>query len=243
MKLSAPIHVLKGQAKQLKRQKGIPLTTALDLIAQQEGYATWSLLHAKFSNFVPQTNEEVVQSLCPGDLMLIGARPGLGKTRMLLGLLLAASKQKRRCFFFSLEFSETILLEVIDSLEPNFDGFKQYLRWDLSDEIFSQSIISRADEFLQEGSLIAVDYLQLLDQRRTTPPLQQQIEELKVYAHTKKCSIIVSSQIDRGFDPRHGVSPTVKDVRLSNPLDLSLFNKSHFLSEENRFLGAGSAVR
>ena len=44
MKLTKPIHRLKRQAKQLSRENGIPLHEALDQIAEQEGYRSWSLL-------------------------------------------------------------------------------------------------------------------------------------------------------------------------------------------------------
>jgi hypothetical protein len=42
MKLSAPIYVLKSQAKDLEKHQGIALSKALDEVATREGYATWS---------------------------------------------------------------------------------------------------------------------------------------------------------------------------------------------------------
>lgn len=47
MKLSAPIFILKQQAKALSRKKKIPLHKALDQIANREGFSAWSLLSAK----------------------------------------------------------------------------------------------------------------------------------------------------------------------------------------------------
>ena len=47
MNLSAPIHQLKRKARLLSRAERIPLHAALDRIAVEEGYRSWSLLAAK----------------------------------------------------------------------------------------------------------------------------------------------------------------------------------------------------
>jgi hypothetical protein len=49
MKLSAPVYRLRRNAKLLSREKKIPLVRALDEIARQEGYKSWSLLAARLS--------------------------------------------------------------------------------------------------------------------------------------------------------------------------------------------------
>ena len=47
MNLSAPIHQLKRKARLMSRAERIPLHAALDRIAVEEGYRSWSLLAAK----------------------------------------------------------------------------------------------------------------------------------------------------------------------------------------------------
>jgi cell division protein FtsB len=47
MKLSAPVHVLKDQAKKLKREQSISMIDALNSIAKREGFSSWSLLQSK----------------------------------------------------------------------------------------------------------------------------------------------------------------------------------------------------
>lgn len=42
--LTKPIYVLKRRAKELSRERGIPLHEAQKLVAKQEGFASWSLL-------------------------------------------------------------------------------------------------------------------------------------------------------------------------------------------------------
>jgi hypothetical protein len=47
MKLSAPIYILKQQARVLARNERMPLNQALDRIANREGFGAWSLLAAR----------------------------------------------------------------------------------------------------------------------------------------------------------------------------------------------------
>lgn len=87
MKLSAPIHVLKTQAQQLKKEKGITNTAALDLIAKREGFESWSLLQSKKDDMFPKSYDEILGFFNPGDIVLVGARPAKGKTVFTMGLL------------------------------------------------------------------------------------------------------------------------------------------------------------
>ena len=80
MKLSAPIYALKREAKALSRQENIPLHAALDRIAVREGFSAWSLLATKAASKLGP--EDLFASLEPGDMLLLGARPGQGKTMM-----------------------------------------------------------------------------------------------------------------------------------------------------------------
>src|SRR5690606_14490410 len=90
MKLSAPIYHLKRKARLLSREENIPLHEALDRIALQEGYSSWSLLAARLSASKPA--RKLFAQLKPGDLMLVGARPGHGKALMSLELAVVAMK-------------------------------------------------------------------------------------------------------------------------------------------------------
>jgi len=229
VKLSAPIFVLKSQAKELKRTKSITMTEALNLIARREGYSSWSLLRSKARDLFPKTREEILGYLNPGDLMLIGSRPGLGKTKFTLQVLMQAASEGRKCFFFTLEYSRREVASRVAELDESIGETRQKLSFDFSDEISSSYIIRRTKGFLEPGSVIAIDYLQLLDQKRSKPELQTQVEELKKYAKEQECIIIFVSQVDRSFEGKGKTHPTLEDVRLPNPLDLRLFNKSMFL--------------
>jgi replicative DNA helicase len=235
MKRTQPIHILKSQAKQLKRAKTITMTEALDQIAQREGYSSWSLLVAKAQDLLPKTSEEILKYLNPGDLMLIGSRPGLGKTILTFRLLIQAVKEGRRCFCFTLEYTRREAAARLAELDESIGEDNPNLHFDFSDEISSGYIVRKTRGHLQPGSLIAIDYLQLLDQRRTKPELQTQVEELKAYAKEQKCILIFISQIDRAFEAKGKSNPGLEDVRLPNPLDLKIFNKTMFIHNGRKF--------
>jgi replicative DNA helicase len=146
-----------------------------------------------------------------------------------LQLLLQAIKEGRQCFFFSLDYTQKSLSARLAELDKKFAPNQPLLKLDLSNEISSDYIINQTNDAMIEGSLVAVDYLQLLDQNRSKPSLQKQVEDLKAYAKEKKCVVIFISQIDRFFDEDDRTIPNVMDVRLPNPLDIGLFNKSVFV--------------
>ena len=229
MKLSTPIYFLKRRAKDLKRSEAITMTQALDRVARAEGFNSWSLLQSKMADFTPRIKEDILDYLNPGDLTLIAARPGLGKTVTTLEVLLQAARSGRPCFFFSLEYTHRQAVEKIGQLDSTIDPTDSPLNLDCSDDISSDYIIAKTKDSILEGAIIAVDYLQLLDQQRDKPPVQKQVEDLKEYAREKKCILIFISQIDRTYDQTAQTRPGLDDIRLPNPLDLGLFNKSIFV--------------
>ncbi|USG62751.1 DNA helicase [Sneathiella marina] len=231
MKLSAPLHVLKQRAKEAKRTRSIPLSAALNDVAKAEGFASWSLLQARMKtrDAKPNGAEDILNSLKPGDLALIGARPGLGKTRLALEIVLRGRSADRPCFFFSLEYTKSEGERKLAELDPAYISGEAGLYLDVSDQISAAHIIEQTATLLRPGSIIAIDYLQLLDQQRQKPPLQAQVMALKAFAQDSKCIILFISQIDRAYDAEADLPPGPEDIRLPNPLDLTLFNRKIFM--------------
>ena len=137
MKLSAPIYVLKKKAKALKKEKSFTMTEALNEIAKQEGFVSWSLLQSKAKDIFPKTKNEVLDYLNPGDLMLIASRPGLRKTSFTLEILIQAAKEGRRCYFFSLEYSHKDVASKVSDLDESLGELQSSISFDYSDEISS----------------------------------------------------------------------------------------------------------
>jgi hypothetical protein len=236
MKLSAPLYHLKRKAKLLSRADNIPLHEALDRIARQEGFSGWSLLAAKAVANSPA--RKLFARLAPGDLLLVGARPGHGKTLMSLELAVQAMKAGSRGLFLTLEYTERDILDRFRAIGVTREAFAGLFEFDSSDDLCSDYIIRRlAAE--PRGTLVVVDYLQLLDQKRANPELMVQVRALQSFARDRGLIFVFISQIDRSYDPSKKPCPDLEDVRLPNPLDLGLFTKTCFLNNsEIRFRAA-----
>lgn len=228
MKLSAPIYRLKRQAKQLSRQRTIPLNEALDSVAKHEGFRSWSLLATQHSKSSPAAN--VLAGLNSGDLVLLGARPGHGKTLLGLQLIVEAVAAGDQAAFYSLEYTEKDIAQSLDALGSNTLAQNSAVTFDTSDDICADYIIEGLSSAPRK-TLVVIDYLQLLDQNRSKPTIAAQILALKSFVESAGLIVIMLSQIDRTYDPNTKKLPSISDVRMPNPIDLKLFTKTIFIND------------
>lgn len=227
MRLSAPAYRLKRKARLLARAEKINLHEALDRIAQDEGFPRWSLLSAQLAASSPKA---VLSRLTAGDLLILGARPGQGKTLLGLQLLIEAARAGRRAVFFTLEFTEREARRRVLSLDPNAGALWDRLEIVTSDDISADFIIRHLSGSAPE-TVAVIDYLQILDQQRSKPALADQVAALREFARAAGLVLGFISQIDRSFDPEHKGLPDLGDIRLPNALDLRLFTKACFLHD------------
>ncbi|NMM45353.1 DNA helicase [Rhodospirillaceae bacterium KN72] len=227
MTLSAPIYRLKRQAKLRSRETGMPLHAALDEAARREGFRNWNHL----SQSIPDNRGAAVfRDLMPGDFMLLGARPGQGKTLLGLEIAVAAVRAGWDATFFTLDYTAEDVVGRLRSLGIDPTSLGDGFHLDMSDEICAEYMIARLEE--RSGRRLAViDYLQLLDQRRDRPILRQQVEDLKVYLGNSGSIGVAISQVDRAFDAGGKAIPDLTDLRLPNPVDVTSFTKSCFLHD------------
>jgi len=227
MRISAPIFRLKREARLRSRALGIPMHYALDQVAGEQGFKSWS--HLSFSESQDHISKILI-NLEAGDIVLLGARPGQGKTLLALQLLMGAGKSGRPSLFFTLEYTELDILNRIRELGFKPENFDQLVQVDTSDKINAEHIcecLTCADE----ASFVVIDYLQLLDQRRDLPELDVQVRQLAGVAKKTGSIIVVISQIHRNFDFGSKTMPELADVRLPNPVDLRFFSKTCFIHE------------
>lgn len=227
MKLSAPIFILKQQAKALSRAEKIPLHQALDRIANREGFTAWSLLAARSS--ADDSSNALLSRLRNGELLLLAARPGQGKTLLAIGLVIESMKRGNGAAFFTLEFTRADVAKCFQILGKDLDACGDRMLVDTADGICADYIVKRLAS-APPGMLVVVDYLQLLDQDRNQAPLAKQVAELKRFASQRHLVIVCLAQINRNFASDSSSFPAREDVRLPNPLDLTLFDKACFLN-------------
>lgn len=230
MRLSVPIYQLKRRARTLAREENIPLHQAQDRIAMAEGFTAWSALSARMAR--NSKGSSLLPMLAEGDMLVLGARPGHGKTLMGLQLLVDAVRDGRRAVFFTLEHTGQEVTRLIESLSGESG---------LAPEIVTSGDIS-ADFVVRhltgapKGTVGVIDYLQILDQQRSKPPLAEQMRVLSEFVRASGIILGVISQIDRAFDPEHDPIPGLDDVRLPNPIPAGVFSKACFIhGGETRF--------
>lgn len=228
MKLSQPVHRLKRKAKLASRAEKIPLHRALDAVAIDEGFSSWSLLAAKLSKTT--IAERLYAGLAPGDLLLVGARPGHGKTLTSVELAIEAMKAGNRSYFFSLEYMERDIAGRFHAIGADPARYAGLFEFDSSDTISADYIVRRLAS-ADRGTVVVVDYLQILDQRRENRDLMSQVRMLSALARERGLIMVFISQVDRSYDPATKPCPDLGNVRLPNPLDLTLFNKTCFMND------------
>lgn len=238
MKLSAPIFVLKQQAKSLSQKDKLRLHVALNQVAVREGFNAWSHLASVWQR--TDTSRSLYEQLRPGDLLLVGSRPGQGKTLLSIGLAVEAMARGYPAAFFTLEYTAAEVEKLFAMVGRSTDDFKGKWLLDTSEEISANHIAERITGE-PPGTLVVVDYLQLLDQRRDKPSLDEQVQKLKAFAQTSQSIVICLSQIAREYTLTSRACPSLQDVRMPNPVDLSIFDKSCFIQDGRMQLHSASA--
>lgn len=185
----------------------------------------------------------------PSDLILVAARPSMGKTAFSINVCQhAAIHAKIPVAIFSLEMSKEQLVNRMLSAEAMVDS--QKLRTgDLEEEDWNK--IARAIGPLSEApiyiddtpgisvselrakcrklkiekglGLIMIDYLQLMTGSGKTESRQQEISEisrsLKGIAREVQCPVIALSQLSRAVEQRADHRPMLSDLRESGAIE------------------------
>jgi replicative DNA helicase len=213
MKFSAPIVALKRRAKLLARDQKIPLNEALDMIAVREGFARWSMLSSNASAWPDVAGS--FKALMPSDCFLIASRAQQGKTKFGLRLLIEAIQDGRQAAFFTLEMNEDQVRQHLTSMWRGSADLSSDLQIFTSDLISADYIIEQISH-AKCGTIVVVDYLQLLDQQRWKPSLSNQLDCLSAFAKRSGVIFGLTSQIARSFEAGGNVMPVI----CNGPLNL-----------------------
>lgn len=188
-----------------------------------------------------------ISGLNRSDLIILGARPGMGKTSFALNIAThVAMKENRKVCFFSLEMSRDQLAQRVLSSESGVDSEKlrngnlQSPDWVALGDAGER--LSHANFFIDETAgitvpemkakirrlgnvdLVIVDYLGLMHSARRIDNRVQEISEitrsLKVMAKELQIPVIVCSQLSRATEVRgKSHKPGLADLRDSGSIE------------------------
>ncbi|MBQ7809995.1 MAG: replicative DNA helicase [Clostridia bacterium] len=191
--------------------------------------------------------DRITTGLNRSDLIILAARPGMGKTSFALNIARnVALKGKKTVAFFSLEMTKDQLVSRLLSSEALVGGTK--LRTGkLSDEewqriISAGDVLSKCEMYLDDTpgisvpamksklrrlkniDLVVIDYLQLMTTGRHTDNRVQEISEitrnLKVLAKELSVPVICLSQLSRASEKRaEDHRPQISDLRDSGSIE------------------------
>jgi replicative DNA helicase len=193
--------------------------------------------------------DEMTRGLQPGDLIIVAARPSMGKTSLVLNIAqYVAIQPEHTVGFFSLEMSkESLFLRLLTS-EAQIDshrlmsgaiGQKDYGRISHALESLSamrlfiddtagigvMEMRAKARRLQKEHrlSLLVVDYIQLMSGRgrfeNRTLELASISRSLKGLAKELSVPIVVLSQLSRAPESRSDHRPQLSDLRESGALE------------------------
>ncbi|MBR3844495.1 MAG: replicative DNA helicase [Clostridia bacterium] len=192
------------------------------------------------------TLDRIIGGLHRSDLVIIGARPGMGKTSLILNMARYISvNAKRKVAFFSLEMSRDQLAQRMLSFDAAVDisrlrnGGLTADEWDRIST--ATSTLYQSELFVDETSAITVqqiksklrrnkpdvvfiDYLQLLQTTSRSENRVQQVSEmtrdLKIMAKELNIPVVVCSQLSRAGQAK-GTShvPQLSDLRESGSIE------------------------
>ena len=184
----------------------------------------------------------LTSGLQPSDLVLVAARPSMGKTAFTLNIAQNVGvRQKKTVAFFSLEMSQEQLvhrllcqISHVDSQKLRTGQLNTDEEWTKLTEACSKlydapisvgEMRSKARRLKAEHGLdlIIVDYLQLM-QGKNAESRQQEISDisrnLKALARELKVPLIALSQLSRSVESRGGDKrPMLSDLRDSGALE------------------------
>lgn len=190
--------------------------------------------------------DRTLSGLNKSDLIIVGARPAMGKTSFALNLALNVATKGRKVLFFSLEMTKEQLASRVISMHARIKGLK--MRNGLLDEddwirlstsaaaldktplYFDDTSNITVNEMkakilrLKDVDCVMVDYLQLMKSPNRTESRVQEVSEitrqLKLMAKDLKIPVIVLAQLARGTEAR-GKShrPQLSDLRESGSIE------------------------
>ncbi|MBO5883807.1 MAG: replicative DNA helicase [Clostridia bacterium] len=190
--------------------------------------------------------DNVLAGMGNSDLILVGARPGMGKTSFALNIATNVALQtKKKVCIFSLEMSAEQLVSRVISSEAMVDSYAlrtgkiDSKQWEdiamattkladcdiLIDDTSGISVTGMKGKLrrVQDLGLVVIDYLQLMQSDRKSDNRVQEVADisrnLKIMAKELNVPIICCAQLSRGPESRTDKRPMLSDLRDSGAIE------------------------
>ena len=190
--------------------------------------------------------DKVLAGMSKSDLVLVGARPGMGKTSFCLNIAanVAAQTGKKVCIF-SLEMSAEQLVNRMISSEAMVDSYKlrtgELTPEDWDNVAAAAARLAKCEILIDDTSgitvtgmkaklrrvddlgLVVIDYLQLMQGDKHTDNRVSEVGEIsrgmKIMAKELMVPVICCSQLNRGVEGRSEKRPMMSDLRESGSIE------------------------
>jgi replicative DNA helicase len=191
--------------------------------------------------------DERLRGMEPSQLVVVGARPSMGKTAFGLGIVLANARAGVPTLFCSLEMSRDeigarlLAMEAGVSVDEQRSGRLTEAQWtrlleardrlatfplvvdDRSGPTLSEiRLVAKAMRSKQGLGLLVLDYLQLVAGRsedRREIQIRETAEGLKAIAKDLECVVVAAAQLNRGVEAREDKRPLLSDLRESGGIE------------------------
>ena len=191
--------------------------------------------------------DERLRGMEHSQLVVVGARPSMGKTAFGLGIVLANARAGVPTLFCSLEMSRDEIgarlraMEAGVSVDEQRSGRLTEAQWtrlyeardrlatfplvidDRSSPTLSEiRLVAKAMRSKQGLGLLVLDYLQLVAGRSKDPreiQIRETAEGLKVIAKDLECVVVAAAQLNRGVEARVDKRPLLSDLRESGGIE------------------------
>jgi replicative DNA helicase len=191
--------------------------------------------------------DERLRGMEHSQLVVVGARPSMGKTAFGLGIVLANARAGVPTLFCSLEMSRDeigarlLAMEAGVSVDEQRSGRLTVAQWtrlheardrlatfplvvdDRSGPTLSEiRLVAKAMRSKQGLGLLVLDYLQLVAGRsedRREIQIRETAEGLKAIAKDLECVVVAAAQLNRGVEAREDKRPLLSDLRESGGIE------------------------
>lgn len=185
----------------------------------------------------------------PGQLVIVAARPWVGKTTFMMNQAIRISQAKKKVGFLSLEMANSEIIKrlictiaglsfynlkvpygemkesIQKALEKSTDKVMRLDMFLVDDQYYLEQIISSCkNKIINDGlDCVFIDYLQIMKcfgkYSNNNDRVGYLTRELKLLAKEMKTTIIVGSQLSREIEKRRDPEPKLSDLRDSGNIE------------------------